>query len=213
MSGRVDLMPAACRARLRSRNASRRVALLFGGTGAIAVALSLTLHLFAAARRVELSRLQREAKIHADIAHRLETVRKESEAQLATLRRYAKAATPVSMSDVMSVIGGLMPEQVSLTSLSITPRLERTARGGARNAGALNVELTGVAPTDLEIATLVAGMESNELFQRVTIEHARAQTLGDREGRVFGVTAEVDLSSRRIVADVFAEQEKEATKK
>ncbi|MBL0921507.1 MAG: PilN domain-containing protein [Phycisphaerales bacterium] len=213
MSGGVDLMPAACRARLRSRNASRRVALLLGGTGAAALSLSLTVHLVAAARRVELARLQRETKIHADIAQRLETVRKASEEELASLRRYARAAAPVSFSDVMSVIGGLMPEPVSLTTLSISPRLDRAARGAARVVGALNVEFAGVAPTDLEIATLVAGMESSELFSRVTIEHARAQTLGDREGRVFGVTAEIDLNARRLVADAFADFEKEGAKK
>lgn len=213
MSGSMDLMPAACRARLRSRNASRRVALLFGGTGAVAIGLSLALHLAAAARRVELSRLQREAKIHADIAQRLESVRQSAEAELTSLRRYARAATPVSFCDVMTVVGGLMPESVSLTSLSITPRLERAARGTARVVGALNIELSGIAPTDLEIATLVAGMESNPMFARVTIEHARAQPLGDREGRVFGVTCEIDMASRRVVADAFADFEKDAPKK
>jgi hypothetical protein len=207
MSQVIDLMPAASRARLRSKTAARRVAVLFISTGAVALTVSLGLHLAAAARRVELTRLQKETKVHADIAGQLEALRKDATHELASLRRFARAANPVSLCDLVSIVADIMPDGVSLTSLSVSPRIERTARGVGRMVGTLNIEMSGLAPTDLEVATFVAGLESNTLFGRVTIERAKAIALAGQEGRDFAVTCEVDLSTRRIVADAFSDLE------
>ncbi len=213
MSHVVDLMPASSRARLRSRTASRRIAILFISTASVAIALSLGLHLIAAARRVELARLQKETQVHADIAGKLEAIRKDANAELASVRRFARAATPVSVCELISTVGVIMPENVSLTSLSVLPRIERTARGTGRIVGALSVEMSGLAPTDLEVATFVAGLEANPLFRRVTIERAKAVTIGGADGREFGVTCEVDLNEQRLVVDAFIDFEGEGAKK
>lgn len=199
MTHTIDLMPAACRSRIRTANSRKRTFWLFVGTGSLLLAWSLLLHGTNVAKRAELSSLRNKEQHDQALAKELAQVNEEIAALSQEIARYATLSLPVQFSDVISALGEVAPESSSLTSLTISPRLERGAKGATRVPGTLVVEFSGLAPTDLEVATLVAGLESRPLFDRVTIDRSRPTDAGGAEAREFGVSCEIDLIRRRML--------------
>lgn len=202
MSRAIDLLPASCRARLRTRDSARRWTIAYVAVGSAVALASAAAYLAAAAKHAELARAEAQARVDATIAKSLADVNVEAGRLAETLRRYAEQEIPVPLTCVLASLAAAAPENTSLISLSITPVFDRTTRTASRFPRALLIECSGVAPDDLEIATLVAGLENDPLFGRVAIEHVRPAGAPGAEHRRFGLTAEIDLTSRRMIPPV-----------
>lgn len=200
MSLLIDLMPGSCKVRVRSRRTARRwwgaYALVVGAVALATVGLrvrSIT------DRRVRDALLQ-EVALDQDYDRQLEELRIRSGAVRDTIVRHEQLAWPVPLPDVIGALSEVVPEAVALTSITVTPKLEPERVGkpsGPPPALALTLEATGVAPTDLDVATLIAGLEDRGLFARVAMDHARETTVRGGRAREFGLTCEIDLASRR----------------
>lgn len=201
MSVRIDLTPPSCRQRMVRRAVARRWITAYGAVAALIVLIVLPIRVSAVAKRAHLSWLQREAALDADYERQLKDIQRHMDRLTAIATRYESVAWPINLTDVISVIGDVMPDSVSLTSLNITPRMQRQRVGEtARTPAGVIIELGGVAPTDLEVATLIAGFEAHSVFDRVRIDHSRPTTVRGVEAREFGATCEIEFATRRLTA-------------
>lgn len=215
-SGAMDLMPAACRSRLRGRSASRRWMAAYISIASVGVLGVLGLRVAGAAASGKLRMLERDAERNADFAREAQSLDTRIQRVASQIDQRSRIAWPIPLSDVLALIADALPEPVALTSLVVTPRLEAqappsasgTSAGGAPNGSpvaaalpqtpvGITVEMTGLAPTDQEVAGLLAGLEDRGLFQRVTMDHARSAPLGAMTVREFGLTCEIDLLPHR----------------
>lgn len=201
MSRPVDLMPAACRRRLRRKTERRRWITAYSAAGGAAVVIAAALQIRAAAGRAELDRLLRQVELDNDQAARIEALRKEYERVAVAIERHQAIAWPVPLSEVVSAIASAVPPAATLTGLTVTPVFERGKPGKQSEAiattSSLTIELTGLAPTDLDVAALIAALEAEPLFDRVSIDHSRSTTVRGAEAREYGVTCAVDFAARR----------------
>ncbi|TVQ60250.1 MAG: hypothetical protein EA379_08560 [Phycisphaerales bacterium] len=206
MNSRIDLTPPACRQRIVRKSVTRRWVLSYACVAVAIVVILLPLRIGVVAKRSHLSWLQREAALDADFERQLNEMQDKMDRLVAIAARYESVAWPIDLSDVIAVIADVMPRSVTLTSLTITPRMQRE-RGAdaARSPSSVVLELAGIAPTDLDVATLLAGFESHHLFDRVSIDHSRPTTIRGVESREFGATCEIELASRRVTTVAGAE--------
>lgn len=201
MSRPLDLMPAASRHRLLRRTVAKRWALAYACVlGTIALAAGL-LQVRAAADRAELARLLRQVELDNDQARRIESLRKEHESLALAIERHQRLAWPVSITDIIASIADALPDAAALTSLAVNPVLVRDTSAGAAEtlpaASTLTIEISGVAPTDIDVAALIAGLEARPLFDRVAIDHSRSTLVRGVDAREYGVTCQVDLQAKR----------------
>ncbi len=209
MTHLIDLMPESCRGRIRRRKATQRWIAAYAIVGGAVAILATTSHIAQASRLSRVKALREAVQLDAGQRVEADKIEKQLSAIRHTIDRQARLASPVRVSDVIAVIGAVMPRSVSLTSLSVTPRVDRgplRARSGSQQEargepeGRLIVELTGVAPDDVHMANLVAGLESHPMFMRISIDHARKSVIRGTEGREFGLTCEIDLSAQFVAA-------------
>jgi len=121
----------------------------------------------------------------------------------AVLARHERLSWPIPVGEIIAHVGAVTPDRVTLTSLSVSPRL----RGQRRSSGSANadtayevmdVEIAGVAVDDLDIAAFVAGLQDLDIFSAVIMDYARKAKLGEGEAREFGLSCTVDLTARYI---------------
>lgn len=201
MSHLIDLMPASSRARLRGRSATRRWWVAYAGIAGVAALATGAFRLRAMHDARTRDRLILEVALDEDFQREIAEIEAQGAASREAIIRHARIAWPVELSDVIGVIAEVVPEPVTLTSIAVTPRLEPERPGDKSGLPpaplALTVELAGVAPTDLEVASLIAGLEDSRLFSRVAMDHARQTVGAGAVAREFGLTCEIDLVSRR----------------
>ena len=200
MSRPIDLMPVESRRRLARRTQRRRWVIAYTSTAATVALVAIGLQVRAASARAELDILLRQVELDNDQARRIESLRTEHDRVAASIERHNALAWPVEITDLLGVIAEAMPPSVALSGLTITPVLERDrgAQSGETIASisSITIELTGVAPSDLDIASLISGLETRSLFDRVAIDHSRSATIRGVEAREFGVTCQVNFHSR-----------------
>lgn len=199
----IDLMPASCRARVRARTSGRRWLSAYGAVAAV-LAVSITLlRVGEATKSSELGRLTHELDLDAEYTTSVRAMRDDMERLLRSIRLQEELAWPVRVTDVLSVVAGSMPDTVALTNLTMTPQTARVKGpdGKDRQERRLVVELIGISATDVDVANLIAQLESHALFDDVTIDHARSRTVGSLEAREFGVTCTIETASRTLIAE------------
>jgi hypothetical protein len=98
-----------------------------------------------------------------------------------------------------------MPKAVAITMLQLEVRetpmaLSNAARAGLRESAPppvdrrLHVYVQGVAPTDLEVVTLITELNRITFFQKVTPSYARDRRESGHILREFELTFEVNLN-------------------
>lgn len=205
MSLFVDFTPAEFRAAMR-RRAQIRVwigayvgAVLVLGGAYVAVTAG------GAQRRAERDQLAAQLTQEWERNKEAQRLLKEIRQVEAAITRYDRLASPVRASDVVGTIGALLPDSVTLTGLTLTPRTDRTPppppKPGAKKTEAvvrsfLAIELEGIAPGDGDLAGLVSALERSELFDAVSMDYARSLDADGTPARSFRVSARVDLSQR-----------------
>ena len=218
MSVTWDLLPSRCRSIFARRRARRwwTRAYVIGVTAALSASGLMYLHVRGLeARRATLAVRVEEHWNRNEEAKRLRGEIRELEG---TITRYQRLAWPVRVTDAVRVLAPLVPEESTLTALTIVPREERvdgsgqTVRRGSRGKGVqtrtiLALEIEGIALTDDEVARFVRGVEANPLFSSVALDFARSRDVDGVEAREFRVTCQIDMSRRVLFVDA---QEKEA---
>lgn len=216
-----DLLPSRCRA-IFARRRARRVwtrAYIIGVTIALASSGLMYLHV----RSLEglRERLAVQVEEHWNRNEEAQQLRGQIKDLEGTITRYQRLAWPVRVTDAIGVLAPLMPEEATLTSLTIVPRQERmevdrsssggSDRGRSRGRGAaptrtiLAIEIEGIARTDSEVARFVQGVESSPLFTAVGLDFARSRDVDGVEAREFRVTCQIDMSRRVLFVDAGEE--------
>lgn len=199
MTQMIDFMPESSRARHVQRQRTRQWIVLYVTT-IVGMALSWAL-LGVAERRMRAGVFAQQAHLQM-VSHqrtRAAEIRSRVARLLAEQARHDALVWPVRLGGVIESVGEVVPETVTLTSLSITPRQLRrlgAMPSRANDDSRLAVEIRGVALTDLDLATFLAGIEEHPLFSSVAVDFARETTVAEQPVREFGVTCEIELSVR-----------------
>jgi Tfp pilus assembly protein PilN len=104
----------------------------------------------------------------------------------------------------VAALAGVTPERAVLTALTLAPYEEQARRGGAEGEGPtswLAIEISGVAPSDAEVASMVSGLEDHPLFAAVKLEFARSRDMDEALFREFRLRCEIDLSRQYLLVD------------
>lgn len=138
----------------------------------------------------------------------------EYKALLHQTRVQRELAQPVTQTQVLSVLGDVLPSTVTLTQVEVAATRPKPASmedaaakpkpGSKKSAGAkaeaaasgpeyLTIRVQGVAPDDLTVANLVGTLSEHPLFGEVRLRHSRAVSLMDATVRNFEMTMRVDL--------------------
>jgi len=202
----IDLMPEAARRRLGQRSRSCRWIALYAGTTAFFILVGVGLNVAHRAKAPAVAELRAEVNFDAEQRKKATEISAELDKIDRLLNRQDLLAFPVQQSEVLAVIGQMTPPTMALTSLSTTPRrdrgLARVRSGSGENPvsehSKLVVEIRGLAKTDLDVATFVAGLEEHPLFRQIAVDFTRRTEVAGVEVREFGVTSEIDLTARYL---------------
>ncbi|MFG0257554.1 MAG: PilN domain-containing protein [Phycisphaerales bacterium JB043] len=203
MSQLIDLMPNSALQRLGRARRIQRWVLLYLATTALLVAT-------AASQQMKRSLLQTEvfhtrAKTQGIAEHRIQAnrIRTELSQLLWEQFRHDDLMWPVRMHDVMRVIASLVPESITLTSVTVASQegrriAMRSTAYGSRNDGkaSLMLEIVGLAGHDVALANFLAGLESHPLFASVVVDFSRETMNRELRGREFGITCQISLDAQ-----------------
>ena len=208
--GSIDLLPDAIRARSQAGVvAGRYVASLL--IGVVLLGLTAThsrLMLDLARQRLEVAEEQ------ADLVLAAEAKAEQLLASLTETRglisRYEIIATPLDVSRLIATIVNRLPTSATIERLDLfsgTRRAHRSARSRSAKPDAtrsriLTGELSGFAASDLDIAEIVANLESLNVFQQVSLDFSRTKTVRNLSAREFRISFRVDLNVAYEVDDL-----------
>lgn len=197
---------------IRKRKRQRR---LFRQSGLIVVAL-VCLGFWFVGLKAESYRL-------ANLAKQTEAAVASASSNLVQIKDYQKQkaalkaeheinrqlAQPVSYSQILQVLGALMPDEVALTRLMLNSqrpepakakeaehKKSRNARQRAKSADEpdfIEVEIDGLAPDDISVASLISELDAHPLFSSVKIRSSRSVETRGVVARQFYLSATVDL--------------------
>ena len=142
---------------------------------------------------------ERSINIQQQLAMRAALEQQESDLQI--MKRIEEhLGSRVSTREILSELDRVMPDSVALTSINIdtTEFHNKPARdsGGAQMAGAtglkndstlkrVRVVITGLAPSDVDVATFIGQISANPLFDEVTMGYAKNVIFRGRNAREF----------------------------
>ncbi len=216
MSLTWDLMPERCRAIFARRRARRMWmrAYIIGGT--LALTASGAMHLQVRSKEVLRGQLAGRVEEHWNRNEEAKQLREEIKELEATITRYQRLAWPVRVTDAIGVLAPLVPQEATLTSLTLVPRQEKIEVQSPRIEGKqakprrtgpppmrtiLSLEIEGIAKTDADVARFVQGVESTTLFSAVGLDFSRSRQVDGIEAREFRVTCRIDMSRRVVFVD------------
>ncbi len=188
------------------------------------VLTALTLTGWAVARHKQSSELawrttalETQARTTQQKRSEMEKLHVEREALLYQRKVQRQVGQPVAVSQAIATLGRQLPDSAGLTGIRVTahrpppkelssPDDDKTKRkakkkpdaGDALPPNYLAIEVQGLAPDDITVADLVNTMSEYPLFERVTMNFSRVDTLGELVGRRFQISAEVPLDRRYI---------------
>jgi Tfp pilus assembly protein PilN len=136
--------------------------------------------------------------------------------QLESRRRLiASLGFPVETTRLLQTLDGLMPREMSLLDFScetveqarplsngpaaryiVPPAGEQQSAAARQVDRRLNVKLVGVAPSDLDLASFLAGLSGVPFFEQVAVSYARDKLDAGHILREFEVTFSIDLNQR-----------------
>jgi hypothetical protein len=129
------------------------------------------------------------------------------------IEHYDRIAHPIEVSAVLATVVNQLPPSIALDRIDIDAgaRLRsRSTRSRSPDPAdqkprrVLNGELSGLAPTDQDIAELVAALDGIDLFRSVSLDFSRTRAVRGRSAREFRLSFHVDLESRYVVTETDA---------
>ncbi len=200
----IDLMPETSRKKLGQRRRTRRWVSLYGATLVAFAIAGVTLTIFEQTELAEVEHLRERIEFDDEQRRIAVELSNGISRYQARIDRHAELAWPIDVREILSVVGGEIPESVSLTSLAMTPRVDRRmmgARAGVEQETPkteLILEIRGVAPDDLEMSKFVYRLDEHPLFDRIDLDYARRATVNELEGREFGLTCHIDADAEYV---------------
>ncbi len=205
MIGSIDLMPASCRTAFERRAVIQRWVGLFLVTSVGLAALHVGGWAGQSAMRAELDALAEQARQRWRTNTRAQELLAERDEHEGTITRYNRLAWPIDVSEVVAAIGAELPDTASLSRMVLAPgdgRRGRLKRGkGDEERSLIEIELEGIAPSDVVAAGFVESLDEHPLFRAVQLEYARSADVDGTEARRFRVLAAVDLDARYRFVD------------
>ena len=197
----MNLLPAPTREKISSKRAVTRWVVLYACAGAVLLIITIGLRVHQASLRSATARLEREASLDAEASAKLDAIRADIERLSRSITFNARLALPVLSSDILAVIAESLPNSITLTSVAMTPSFASAPPVPGEtplppSPVSLALELSGVARSDLDIASLVASLDAHPLFDRATLDHARPRDLSGLTVREFSLSLEINLAAR-----------------
>jgi len=199
-----DMLPPACRERFSRRRRVRLWVTTYALTIVALIATSLALSL--RARELDHVRNRLAEQVRERWLRNEEAVALVDEVRRlqADITRYNRLAWPVRVSDTIDAIAPLVPRGCTLTALTLAPQeaSRRRDRDDDEAEGLrLGIEVEGVAPSDAEVAEVVAGIDASPLFSGVKLDYAKSRDVAGVLARQFRIKAYVDLSTQYVLVD------------
>ncbi len=197
----MNLLPAPTQERISSKRSVARWVAVYAAAVALLLLITIGLRVHQASLRSATARLEREASLDAEASAKLDGIRNDIQSLSRTISFNARLALPVLTSDILAVIAESLPPSITLTSVALTPSFASAPPNPGEtplppSPVSLALELTGVARSDLDIASLVASLDAHPLFDRATLDHARPRDLAGLTVREFSLSLEVNLAAR-----------------
>ncbi len=178
----IDFLPSSVRAqRSRRRRRFRQIN--------IAVIVAALLILGGVARQQSVSAVQQRLDAVESEVHSIQSqvaLREQLEREWSELLRKQEIdshlGSRLTARDVLAELGNLLPESMALSTLT----LETTTEVGGRNVRRrIRLTITGLAPSDVQVANFVGRMSASPLFDDVSMGYAKQTTVQGRIGREF----------------------------
>lgn len=205
-----------------------RKANLLCGLLAVAVVVALT-GLFVALSLAEDSLADEEQAVEREVTHAARQVeqwnalRAKRQALLDRATKAARLLVPLPRSRILAEVASALPEGTSLVELSIAgetilvgksttgPAAKATVRGVRPDARAeeqreTRVRLLGLAPTDVEVAQLIAALSNSPHFDQVELSFSEGRAIAERSLRRFEVLFRLSDGAYRLSLASTAEE-------
>jgi Tfp pilus assembly protein PilN len=140
----------------------------------------------------------------------LQRLRQEQRSLIRQVDLQRELAQPVNHTQVLATLGAVLPQSVTLVDMKMRTRRPDPAPRAApdesrrsttpRNTPAapqpdrIEIEMTGVAPDDRTVASVIGLLDAHPLFRAVMLRSSRAATVGGVDARQFRLTMVVDLA-------------------
>ncbi|MCK4873666.1 MAG: hypothetical protein KAS72_13170 [Phycisphaerales bacterium] len=220
MSVALDLMPPSYRMKLRRGRFHRHVVVALCVGGIVVGAAGWSLRATVMHRRAELRSLTTLVAGTRELACDAELLQRQIDEAARTLTDQQELTLPLSATEIIATLAGLMPAAVTFDSLElrVTTRDANGARAGLRASHSKDsgdketvrevmiCEVTGVARSDLDIADFVTSLTDHALFGSVSLDYSKPVTVAGVSSRSFRVSSRIDLEVEYVAEVIDGEE-------
>jgi Tfp pilus assembly protein PilN len=151
----------------------------------------------------------------------MDKLRKDHKSLAYQLKIQRQLDQPVATTQVVSVLGQLLPGSSGLTQIEIKTQRpppiplsdpNKKKKKPKRNASPqpppkdfLEIDVYGIAPDDVEVAQMMNSMSDHPLFEKVIMHYSRTEERGEIISRRFHIGAKVPLNKRYLPLSKTAE--------
>ncbi|MHC4995777.1 MAG: PilN domain-containing protein, partial [Planctomycetota bacterium] len=191
------------------RVAAAALALLMGLGGVYLAQSALDL-------RSRVEDLTRQVESTEDLSSELQASAREEKTLRGRVEVLDRLSPRISTNAVLAILGGVMPEDTGLTSLTLdastiepTPAPKTGARRRTSAADTkpkspteVRLNLVGLAPSEVDVARLVRRMADHPLFAKVNLSYSKPSAHGAEVFREFNIAASVSLEASYVIRPV-----------
>jgi Tfp pilus assembly protein PilN len=121
----------------------------------------------------------------------IQTLRTRCESLAHVVQTQHSLSAPLTNTQVLAILGRLLPERVTLTEISMVSPAPSVESG--HEGGVMHITVLGMAPADAEMATLVERLARHPLFDQVNPQFSKSMAVGEVQARQFLITCQVPL--------------------
>jgi Tfp pilus assembly protein PilN len=204
----INFVPQDYIKRKRARKANMLCGML---AAVVVVALGIALMLTGATgdeiEQMQSTAQSRLSEAAADVA-RWKKMQSDRQALLERAERSAELMNPLPHSRIVAEVVSALPSSSALTELHVLDQKVRVIEAAAPPAGAAGrrgrqpaqvvrervetrLRVIGIAPTDVEVARVMAGLSGSALFEKVELAYSEDQVVSGRAVRKFEVSMQL----------------------
>lgn len=207
----IDLLPSSIRLRNQSGvRAGRYLAVLVAAVALVVVLATHSRFQFSHAQKV-LQWTEIEADQVLEAEERASGLRETLQAGNKTIEHYRQLAHPLNVSAVIATLVNQLPPGATLDRIDLDAGARRIIRS-ARSKGPvdldevprrmLTAEIAGFALSDLQVAQLVATLESTEPLRDVSLDFSRTRAVRGLAAREFRLSFRIALDADYKVVEL-----------
>lgn len=148
------------------------------------------------------------AKLRSKEVARLKDQQQQLKLKLAV---HEGLAMPLNVSSILATVSDLLPKRMALTEISCSaddPKLDlaalkqtatsRKSKAKAKapvriEARVMNIQLTGISPSDVDVANFVGALSASPIFQNVKMRYAKSTKIDKATAREFRIEMELPM--------------------